>query len=192
MRTASTTEGGTSKPSHGLGNEEGGCRNGRTKARSTAALICAFKIGPLRENRTTRSDEKKKSCDGFQRLLGATQTTVPTTMNHVSSHRTSLSSSVQPSSDTSLINSPTAVSVSHGWRYQHGVPSVGWSPCERSGNDVSGQLSPNDVASVPARDEALNRDVFTRSTSGSGRPSARDSLRASLYQGATTYASHAS
>jgi hypothetical protein len=106
----------------------------------------------------------------FQQCLKSTA--VPKTINQASIHRTRRSSSDHSTRSTSFITSPTDADVSHGWKYQQGVPNVGWSPCESNGNEDVGRLTANDVVSVPSRVNRRNREVFRTSAKHRGDPSA--------------------
>jgi hypothetical protein len=106
-----------------------------------------------------------------QDLSQSKSRTVPTIIHHISIHLTRASSSVQVACSTSCITSLTDDEVSQGCKYQHGCPVVGWSPCERRGNDALGRLRANEVCSVVSNGEDLNSDVSTISFKGSGDPS---------------------
>ena len=101
-------------------------------------------------------------------------TTLPTIISHNSSHRTNRVSSVQFGFSASDMNSPTARSAWQGWRYQQGVPRVGWSPCDRRGNGADGRVSAKVVVSEPSGGLTLNNEVCTRSARGNGSPSVKN------------------
>ena len=99
-------------------------------------------------------------------------TTLPTIISHNSSHRTNRVSSVQLGFSASDINSPTATSAWQGWKYQQGVPRVGWSPCDKRGNGADGRVSAKVVVSEPSGGLTLNNEVCMTSANGNGSPSA--------------------
>lgn len=107
-------------------------------------------------------------------------TTVPSIAIHASSQWHSVLRSAALCTPRS---SPTATPVSHGCKYQHGICSVGCSPCESSGNTAgcssfSGSAETRGSMCVsctdaPASTSGLKRLVWTRRPRLSGEPSAK-------------------
>lgn len=108
--------------------------------------------------------------------------TVPSIAIHASSQWHSVLRSAALCNAT-VRSSPTATPVSHGCKYQHGICSVGCSPCESNGNTAPRSWFGGSVEArgsmcvsctdAPASTSGWKRLVWTRRPRLSGDPSAK-------------------
>ena len=117
-------------------------------------------------------------------ILNQTQsrksTTLPTTMNHISSHLNPSTSVV-----ASRVSSSITVGRPHGCKYHAGLPVLGCSPWDSTGNAASGGVSEWAVRSSSGRRSCRNNGVRTISSSVRGAPSTR--IQRSIYPSESSY-----